>query len=174
MKFAILDTEFGTVVLFARQRYLSRLDLLPCSREEALEGIGAEFPGAIESPGSFRAVIDLLGLYFKGEPVEFDVPVDLEGLTPFTTLVLAQTRKIGYGKVASYGKVAAAFGKGTAARAVGQALGRNPIPLIIPCHRVVKGDGTLGGFGLGPDVKARLLAREGVSVPASRTSMMAS
>jgi methylated-DNA-[protein]-cysteine S-methyltransferase len=174
MKFSILDTELGTVVLFARVRYLSRLDLLPPSRGEVRESIGAEFPGAIESPGPFRAVTDLLGLYLKGDPVEFDVPVDLEGLTPFTALVLAQTRKISYGKVASYGNVASALGNGKAARAVGQALGRNPIPLVIPCHRVVKGDGTLGGFGLGADVKARLLAKEGVSVPVSRTSMMPS
>jgi len=174
VKFAILDSEFGTVVLFARNRYLSRLDLLPPSGREVRETIDAEFPGAVESPGPFQAVSALLGLYFKGEPVEFGVPVDLEGIRPFTALVLRETRKIGYGKVASYGTIASAIGKTGAARAVGQALGRNPIPLVIPCHRIVNGDGSLGGFGLGVEVKARLLAKEGVSVPVSRMSMMPS
>lgn len=174
MKFAMLDTEFGPIVLFARDSYLSRLDLLPPSQGNIREMIDAEFPGAIESPGSFDAVTALLQRYFKGEPVEFDVPVDLGGMGPFTALVLAETRRIGYGKVVSYGKIASAIGKGKAARAVGQALGRNPIPLVIPCHRVVKGDGSLGGFGLGAEVKARLLAKEGVSLPASRLPMMPS
>ena len=175
MKFTMLDTELGRVVLFARNRHLSRLDLLSQSRREVRKGIDAEFPGAVESPGHFKAVSALLDLYFGGEPVEFDdVPVDLEGIGSFTALVLGETRKIGYGKVASYGTIASALGKAKAARAVGQALGRNRIPLIIPCHRIIQGDGTLGGFGLGVGVKARLLAKEGVSVPVSRTSVMPS
>jgi len=174
MRFTLLDTDLGTVILFARTRHLSRLDVLPSSPGEAREGVRAEFPGAIESDSPFQPVADLLRLYFKGEPVEFDVPLDLDGLRPFTALVLAQTRRIGYGRVASYGGIASAVGNAKASRAVGQALGRNPIPVVIPCHRIVKGDGTLGGFGMGADLKAKLLAREGVSVPVLRTSMIPS
>jgi methylated-DNA-[protein]-cysteine S-methyltransferase len=171
----MLETDLGTVVLFARGKHLSRLDLLAHSGREIRKRIDAEFPGAVESPVHFKAVSALLDLYFGGKPVEFDdVPVDLEGIGPFTALVLRETRKIGYGKVASYGTIASAIGKLQAARAVGQALGRNRIPLIVPCHRIIKGDGTLGGFGLGVDVKARLLAREGVSVPVLQTSLMPS
>ncbi len=165
MKFTLLDVDLGTVVLYARNSHLCRLDLLPASPGEVRERINQEFPGAEESPGAFKAAAGLLYRYFNGEPIEFDVPVDLADVRPFTRLVLEETRKIGYGRVSSYGAIAAALGIGKGARAVGQALKRNPIPIVVPCHRIVKGDGSLGGFGLGLEVKAELLAKEGISIP---------
>ncbi len=102
--------------------------------------------------------------YFSGEEVEFDIPVDLFGLEAFTRAVLTEIRHIPYGGLASYGAIARRLGRPSAARAVGQALARNPIPIVIPCHRIIRGDGSLGGFGMGLDMKERLLSIEGVDV----------
>jgi methylated-DNA-[protein]-cysteine S-methyltransferase len=174
MKFSMLDSTLGTVVLLARESHLCRLDLFPLGPGSAREWLAREFPEAKESSGLFREVAALLRRYFEGEPVEFNVPVDIAGLGAFTEMVLTETRKVPYGKTTSYGTIARRLGCGGAARAVGQALHRNPIPVVIPCHRIVKGDGSLGGFGMGLDMKIRLLAREGVSVPELRTTMMLS
>ena len=130
--------------------------------------------GAVESSDHFKRAMGLLGRYLQGEPVEFDLPVDLEGLGLFTVRVLEETRRVPYGKTASYGTIARRIGYAGAARAVGQALHRNPVPFVIPCHRIIKGDGSLGGFGMGLDLKAGLLAREGVSVADLRATMMIS
>ena len=97
--------------------------------------------------------------YFAGQPVNFTVPLAPAGLTPFQVRVLEQCRLIPYGEVRTYGWLAARVGKPGAARAVGQAMARNPLPLLIPCHRVVAADG-LGGFGGGLALKARLLDQE--------------
>ena len=94
--------------------------------------------------------------------MEFDIPVDLLGLKTFTSRVLTEIRHIPYGGLASYGTIARRLGCPNAARAVGQALARNPIPVVIPCHRIIRGDGSLGGFGLGLDMKVKLLSIEGV------------
>jgi len=101
--------------------------------------------------------------YFRGEPVDFrDVPLDLTGCTDFQRAVYEATRRIPYGKVATYGQIAKAIGRPNAQRAVGQALGKNPIGIVIPCHRVVASDGGLGGFTGGLHWKRKLLRHEGV------------
>lgn len=94
-----------------------------------------------------------------------DLAYDLDGLSPFTRAVLAATASIPRGETRSYRWVADRIGQPKAARAVGGALGRNPVPLLIPCHRVVREDRTLGGFALGPHVKQALLDREGALLP---------
>ena len=101
-----------------------------------------------------------LQAYFAGRLKRFAAPCDLDGLTPFTRAVLKITARIPYGEVRSYRWLAGQLGKPKASRAVGNALARNPIPVIIPCHRVVRSDGTIGGFALGPGWKKRLLALE--------------
>lgn len=101
-----------------------------------------------------------LSAYFAGRLRFFSTPCDLSGLPPFTRSVLRITAKIPYGEVRSYRWVAERLGKPRATRAVGNALGRNPIPIIIPCHRVVRSDGTLGGYTLGLSMKRRLLELE--------------
>lgn len=163
MTFGIIESDLGTFVLFARADHLSRLDLVSLNRDSAHTMVKKEFPDATEAPERFGAVEGLLRRYSKGDKIDFTLPVDLAGLNPFATRVLTEIRKIPYGKTASYGTIARRLGTG-AARAVGQALKTNPIPIVIPCHRVVKGDGSLGGFGMGVEMKMRLLSLEGVPV----------
>lgn len=98
--------------------------------------------------------------FFAGRPPEVAPPVDLSELSEFAAAVLEETSLIPWGETRSYGEVAAAIGHPGAARAAGNALARNPVPLIVPCHRVVLADGRPGGFGMGPTVKVNLLLAE--------------
>ncbi len=173
-KFAIVDCRLGSLVLFARNDRLSRLDVVSGSYARARRLVAEEFPHAEESPGHFARTVELLRRYVEGGREDLDIPVDLEGLRPFTLRVLEQTKRIPYGKVMSYGTIGTRLGYPNAARAVGQALHRNPIPVVIPCHRVVKADCSLGGFGLGSDMKIRLLSLEGVEVSGLRKSILSS
>lgn len=100
--------------------------------------------------------------YAAGKLTRFTVPLDLAPLPDFTRRVLMVLMKLGHGKLLSYGELAARAGSPRAARAVGGAVGRNPIPVIVPCHRVVAANG-IGGFGLGLACKRALLAIEGVT-----------
>jgi methylated-DNA-[protein]-cysteine S-methyltransferase len=101
----------------------------------------------------------------RGEAVDFTpFPVDYSGYTPFSIKVLKEARLIPYGSVTSYGSLAAATGGPLAYRAVGNCMNRNRTPLVIPCHRVIKNDGQLGGFGSGINWKKTLLELEGVKV----------
>jgi methylated-DNA-[protein]-cysteine S-methyltransferase len=101
-----------------------------------------------------------LRAYFAGRLTSFAAPFDISALPPFTQAVLKVTANIPYGEVRSYEWVARQLGKPKAARAVGNALARNPIPIIIPCHRIVRTDGTIGVFALGPEWKKKLLSLE--------------
>lgn len=114
-----------------------------------------------DDDGALSVAFAQIGEYFAGRRRAFSVPVDLEGLTPFTREVLAATARIPYGQVASYGAIAARIGRPAACRAVGNALGANPVPIIVPCHRVLATGGGIGGFGGGVHLKRRLLAVEG-------------
>ena len=98
--------------------------------------------------------------YFAGRVRSFSVGYDISGMSAFTQAVLKEAAKIPYGQVRTYQWLAARLGKPRAARAVGNALARNPVPIIIPCHRVVRADGTIGPFALGSGTKKRLLELE--------------
>jgi len=104
--------------------------------------------------------------YFSGQRRKFDLPLDLSSLTPFQREVLAVTNRIPWGEVWSYQRVAQEMGRPKSSRPVGQALGRNPIPIVIPCHRVVASDGGLGGYcgTSGLDLKRWLLRHEGAQL----------
>ena len=102
-----------------------------------------------------------LRAYFAGELTRFSLSVDLRHVTPFTARVLRETRKVRFGEVTSYGALAERIGSPRASRAVGGALGRNPVPIIIPCHRVIAQSGRLGGFTGGLPTKRILLGLEG-------------
>ena len=112
-----------------------------------------------------RDVVELamteLEAYFQGRLSTFTVPVDLRGVTDFTRRVLRATRRIPFGTLLSYGDVASRIGSPRASRAVGGALGRNPVPIIVPCHRVIAQGGKLGGFTGGLETKRALLQIEG-------------
>lgn len=106
---------------------------------------------------------DRLEAFSEGAPDEFsDVPLMLPAMTPFRSRVLKHVRQIGYGQTESYGEVARHVGSPRAARAVGSVMARNPVPLLVPCHRVVASSGKLGGFSApqGTRLKRRLLALE--------------
>lgn len=109
---------------------------------------------------AFPKVVEQLEAYFAGELTEFDVPFELEG-TPFQRQVWSALVEIPYGTTASYGDVARRIGRPTAFRAVGLANGRNPVAIIVPCHRVIGSTGTLTGYGGGLDRKRVLLELEG-------------
>jgi methylated-DNA-[protein]-cysteine S-methyltransferase len=101
-----------------------------------------------------------LRLYAQGRLKKFSVPVDISRVSGFTKLVLQKTKKISYGRTLSYKQLAFSLGNGNASRAVGNSLGKNPVPIIIPCHRVIKSDGSLGGYSSGIAMKKKLLGIE--------------
>jgi len=122
-----------------------------------------------EPPPEIQRVVAALADYFAGVCVDFsDVPVDLDRESAFHRAVYAATRTIGWGKVTTYGALAARVGEPSAARAVGGAMARNPVPIIIPCHRVLASGDRLGGFSAhgGTITKERLLRLEGAATPA--------
>lgn len=120
-------------------------------------------------PEALPAIRLQLAEYFAGTRHTFDLPLDLSGVSPFTRLVLGAVAAVPHGRVASYGKIASAIGRPRAARAVGGAVGANPIGIIIPCHRIIRGDGTIGQYGMrtlgdqGVGYKRALLRLEGVT-----------
>lgn len=116
-----------------------------------------------KSPSDLKEATDQLKAYFAGELRVFDLPLSLEG-TPFQLQVWSALQTIPYGEIRSYMDMAISMGNDKACRAVGGANGRNPIPVIIPCHRVVGSNGSLGGYSGGLGLKRRLLAIEGVSL----------
>ncbi|HIE50869.1 MAG TPA: methylated-DNA--[protein]-cysteine S-methyltransferase [Armatimonadetes bacterium] len=138
-----------------------RAVVLPRPSPVEAEGeIRARLGGGQQADGYLPALRKQLQRYFAGERVDFDVPLAVQG-TPFQQAVWRACRDIPYGQVRTYGYLAAAVGQPRAARAVGQALGRNPVPLIVPCHRVIGAHGRLTGFGAGLAWKEELLRLEG-------------
>lgn len=127
--------------------------------------LALRFPGPepddLEPGGPLVAALAReLGEYLRGERTSFDLPLDPRG-TDFQRAVWAELGRVPYGTTVSYGELARRAGRPRAARAVGQAVGANPLPILVPCHRVLPGGGGLGGFGPGVDWKRRLLALEG-------------
>lgn len=115
-------------------------------------------------PPILRSAVAQLEEYFTRARRDFDLPLDLEAATDFQRDVYAHLVNVPHGRVATYGELAEAVGRAELARAVGQAVGANPIPILIPCHRVVAAAGKLGGFSGGLAVKAALLRLENVEV----------
>lgn len=118
-----------------------------------------------KNPQSLERVLAQLREYFAGERQRFDIPLDLSALTPFQRAVLEVTRRIAPGEVWTYHRVAEALRRPRSSRPVGQALARNPVPIVVPCHRVVASDGALRGYSGGSGLRAKrwLLRLEGVA-----------
>jgi methylated-DNA-[protein]-cysteine S-methyltransferase len=102
--------------------------------------------------------------YFGGMRDHFEVPLDFSGVSPFTQSVLTATTHVPFGHLSTYRDIAQQVGRPAATRAVGNALGRNPIPVIVPCHRIVRSDHSLGGYTGGLEIKEQLLSLEGVLI----------
>ncbi len=158
--YGVFKTPAGWVAAMASERGLARLTLPCATAEAALQELG-NTGGARRDESHFTTLQAHLAAYFSGQQVCFaDIHLDLSAGTPFQQTVWEVTRHIPYGQTRSYGEVAAAAGRPGASRAVGQALGRNPVAIIVPCHRVIASGGRIGGFGGGLELKSRLLELE--------------
>lgn len=150
----LLDSPYGPLTLVATDGVLSALYMTDHRHQPPRETFGEEV-----DTGSFAEAVRQLGEYFDGTRTSFDLPLHLEG-TPFQRTVWAELQRIPYGETLSYGELAGRLGKPGASRAVGLANGRNPVSIVVPCHRVIGASGSLTGYGGGLDRKQRLLAFE--------------
>ncbi|MFK4071477.1 methylated-DNA--[protein]-cysteine S-methyltransferase [Streptomyces sp. NPDC029674] len=160
----LIDSPYGPLTLVATGGVLSGLYMTEQRHRPPEETFGDR------DPAPFREAISQLEAYFSGELTEFDVPLRLDG-TPFQRTVWRALQQIPYGETRTYGELAEALGKPNASRAVGLANGKNPIGVIVPCHRVIGANGSLTGYGGGLDRKQRLLAFEGGSVSAAADAL---
>jgi methylated-DNA-[protein]-cysteine S-methyltransferase len=154
-----LDTPIGSLLLAATAQGLVRVAFADEDHDAVLARLAtAVSPRILEAPTRLDDVTRQLDEYFAGTRQAFDLPLDLRLATgPYRRAVLAHLPRIGYGHPASYAAVAAATGRPRAVRAVGTACGSNPLPVVVPCHRVVRSDGSLGGYLGGLDTKRALL-----------------
>ncbi|MGP3775116.1 methylated-DNA--[protein]-cysteine S-methyltransferase [Streptomyces sp. SDT5-1] len=149
----VLDSPYGPLTLVATDGTLSGLYMTEQRHRPPQDTFGAR------DDRPFGEVVDQLNAYFQGELTEFTVELNLHG-TPFQRAVWAQLQRIPYGETRTYGELADALGKPNASRAVGLANGKNPVGVIVPCHRVIGANGDLTGYGGGLDRKRRLLTFE--------------
>lgn len=157
-----VDSPFGTLHAALTRRGLVRL-AFPEEDPEAMvhELAGRLSPRIVEAGPALDPVQDELDRYFAARLKRFELPIDWTLVGPFGRRVLKRTAAIPYGGFLSYGEVAAEAGSPGGARAAGNALGANPIPIVVPCHRVLRAGGALGGYGGGLERKRYLLELEG-------------
>ncbi|MFB7109053.1 methylated-DNA--[protein]-cysteine S-methyltransferase [Streptomyces sp. NPDC056291] len=149
-QYTVIDSPYDLLTLVADDGVLCGLYMTDQRHRPPEESFGEP------DDGPFGEAVDQLAAYFTGELKEFTVPLRLHG-TPFQRTVWDQLRKIPYGETRSYGELATALGNPGASRAVGLANGKNPIGIIVPCHRVIGAGGSLTGYGGGLPRKRRLL-----------------
>jgi O-6-methylguanine DNA methyltransferase len=156
-----MDSPLGPLYLGQHTEGLCLLSLGEAAREKFFSAIEKAYPQAqpTASKSVFQKTMDQLAEYFAGTRSNFDMEIFLSG-TEFQKQVWNSLRKIPYGQTISYGDLAKSLNKPGAMRAVGAANGQNPVPIIIPCHRVIAADGSLGGYTGGLDIKAKLLDLE--------------
>ena len=158
-----VDSPLGPLVVAATPNGLVRVSYSECRGEdEVLEELARRVsPRVLEAPARLDPVRRELDEYFEGRREDFEVPIDWSYLAGFTREVLRATARIGFGNVSSYAGVAAEAGSPRAVRAAGNALGANPMPVVVPCHRVLRSGGKLGGYTGGLERKEFLLRLEG-------------
>jgi methylated-DNA-[protein]-cysteine S-methyltransferase len=161
--YATLDSPVGTLLLAATPNGLVRVAYLDDQDPDAaLTDLARRVsPRVLAAPRKLDAPRRALDEYFAGLRDHFELPLDWQLMTPFGRRVLEATAAIPYGSVSSYGEVALRAGSARGSRAAGNALGANPLPIVLPCHRVVHAGGGLGGYTGGPERKRTLLAIEG-------------
>ena len=163
LEYDIFETAFGWIGVVASPNGIRRLTLPERSRADAEAELGGSIQGAVQDSSRFCELRARLDRYFSGEPEDLTrEEIDL-GDPEFFTRVRAACRTIPAGETRTYSWLARVAGRPNASRAAGQAMARNPVPLLVPCHRVVGSDGRLHGFGggIGLPLKARLLQLEG-------------
>jgi methylated-DNA-[protein]-cysteine S-methyltransferase len=159
-----VDTPVGQLLLAATDRGLVRVAFASEGHDEVLQALADRIsPRVLDAPGRLDAVARELEEYFAGRRQSFDVPLDWQLATGFRSAVLHQLPGIGYGHTASYATIARLAGSPKAVRAAGTACALNPLPVVVPCHRVVRSDGRMGGYRGGPDAKRTLLDLESVA-----------
>jgi methylated-DNA-[protein]-cysteine S-methyltransferase len=159
--YAQVDSPLGPLTVAATDRGLVRVAYPERTVDQVLERIAEEVsPRILESPARLDAVRRQLDEYFEGERRKFDASIDWSLTRGFFRSVLQATKRIGYGKVRTYAEVAASAGNPKAVRATGNGLGSNPLPIVVPCHRVVRTGGALGGYTGGLERKEFLLGLE--------------
>jgi methylated-DNA-[protein]-cysteine S-methyltransferase len=166
--YTLFETPLGLCGVAWGERGLAGVALPGRDAAATRASLARRFPQAHESapPADVQAVIAAIGALLNGEPRDLaEVVLDMAGIEPFAQRVYAAARAIGPGRTATYGEIAATLGDPTQARAVGQALGANPFPIVVPCHRVLAAGGRSGGFSApgGTRTKLRLLEIEGAN-----------
>ena len=155
LKYTALPGLHGSVGFVASNAGLRSVVLTARNVDETRRWLARQHPEARHEERLLTSFQRQLRDYFAGAPVRFDVPLDLQDVTEFQWKVLAACAEVEYGQTATYGDLARRIGKTRATRAVGSALGRNPVPLVIPCHRVVGCSGGLGGFSAEQGVRMK-------------------
>jgi methylated-DNA-[protein]-cysteine S-methyltransferase len=165
--YATVDSPFGPLLIATTARGLVKVSF-PTSydTEETLEELAARIsPRVLESPAQLDDVRRQLDRYFEGQLHEFDLRLDWRLTEGFRKRAQQAIARIPYGRTRSYTEIARSAGNERAVRAAGTACGANPIPIVVPCHRVLRSGGALGGYGGGLPMKEGLLQLEGVQIP---------
>lgn len=157
------DSPFGTLLLATTPRGLVRVGLPNQDADGLLVDLATRVsPRVLEAPAQLDEARRELDLYFAGKLTDFDLPLDWQLSKDFRRRVLRAIARIPYGQTRSYTQMASSAGNERAVRAAGTACGSNPLPLVVPCHRVLRSGGALGGYGGGLPMKEGLLRLEGV------------
>lgn len=157
------DSPFGQLLLATTRRGIVRVGLPNQDADDLLDDLAVRVsPRVLEAPAQLDEARRELDLYFEGKLTHFDLPVDWRLSADFRRKVLRAIDRIPYGQTRSYKQIAASAGNERAVRAAGSACGSNPVPIIVPCHRVLRTGGALGGYGGGLPMKRALLNLEGI------------
>jgi methylated-DNA-[protein]-cysteine S-methyltransferase len=158
----LFETAFGVVAIVFNGNHSVRRIVLPGDARQATEKrIEPHSAAAPALPPVIRSLSRGIQAYFTGQPFDFSLaPLDFGNLTVLEQQVLHAASLVGYGQTKTYGEIAKQIDRPKAYRFVGNTLANNPFPVVIPCHRIIRADGSLGGFGGGTDLKERMLAME--------------
>ncbi|MDP2212152.1 MAG: methylated-DNA--[protein]-cysteine S-methyltransferase [Candidatus Aquicultor sp.] len=160
--YCIYETEWGDGALLFNEKGLAHVLFPPLSAQDLPAELGERFERYKHVQSKDYGLSSTLARYLGGERVYFDVEIDFGRLSDFERAVLKNLRGLSYGKTIGYKDLAKECGRGRAARAVGNVLAKNPVPIVVPCHRVLRSDGRLGGWSGPQGWKERLLELEGI------------
>lgn len=163
--YTTIESPVGKLLLAATPKGLVRVAYAAESHDRVLDTLAERLsPRVLRAPKRLETAVRELGEYFAGQRRAFDLRLDLSLSKGFRQLVQRHLPEIGYGQTRTYGQVAELVGSPKAVRAVGTACATNPLPVVVPCHRVLRSDGTQGGYVGGPEAKATLLSLEAKEV----------